>query len=391
MDEKEIKELAELLASGQIPFSEDDLANRFSDEHADRLRFCHDWGRWLEWTGTRWKVDRTVKVFDMVREMCRAAANQCNGSAAKQLAAARTIRAVERLAHADRRHATTSETWDADPFLLNTPEGTVDLRTGVVEPNRAEHYCTKQTAVAPGGDCPLWRNFLWAITRGDDELIGFLQRASGYALTGSTKEHAMFFCYGTGANGKSTFLNCIAGIAADYHRVAPTEMFMASRIDRHPTEMAGLQGARLVTATETEANRQWSESKIKSLTGGDPIAARYMRQDFFEYVPAFKLFVAGNNKPRLSTVDEAIRRRLHLIPFCYTVPAAERDKELPEKLKHEWPGILSWCIEGAVQWHKTGLRPPAAVRDATLEYLAAEDIIGCWIEDRCTIDPTVKA
>ncbi len=381
--------LTQLMTDGRVPFSEDDLADKFSTEHRDDLRYCHDWGRWLEWTGTHWRVDRTVHVFDLVRDVCRQAAAQCNSNG-KRLATAATVSAVERLARADRRHATISEQWDADPFALNTPGGTVDLRTGEMRPNRPEDYLTKCTAVATGEDCPTWHQFLVRITEGNEDLIGFLQRVVGYSITGSTREHALFFGYGTGANGKSVFCNTIARIMADYHRAAPADVFMASRTDHHPTELAGLQGARLVTATETEENRRWAESRIKALTGGDPIAARYMRQDFFEFTPVFKLFVAGNHKPRLRTVDEAIRRRLHLIPFSVTIPKTERDPGLPEKLKAEWPGILAWAIDGAVEWHTNGLQPPAVVTDATLEYLAGEDLIAVWIEDRCHQEPDAK-
>ena len=262
---------------------------------------------------------------------------------------------------------------------------------GETRPNRPEDYLTKRTAVAPGKACPTWREFLKRITDSDQALADFLQRVVGYSTTGSTREHAMFFAYGTGANGKSVFANTISGIMADYHRTAPSDVFMASHTDRHPTELAGLQGARFVTAIETEENRRWAESRIKALTGGDPIAARYMRQDFFEFVPVFKLFVAGNHKPRLRTVDEAIRRRLHLIPFSVTIPRSERDPDLPEKLKAEWPAILAWAIDGAVEWHANGLQPPAVVTDATLEYLAGEDLIAVWIEDRCYQEPTAKA
>ncbi|MDA0990304.1 MAG: phage/plasmid primase, P4 family [Verrucomicrobia bacterium] len=368
---------------GRLPFSEDDLADRFSTEYADRLKFCHDWGKWLEWTGTFWQIDRTTKVYDMAREICRQAAAQCNQGSGKQLASARTIAAVERLARSDRRHATIADQWDADPFALNTPGGVVDLRTGAMRANQPEDHCTKITAVAPDGDCPLWREFMARISGENMELTTFLQKAMGYALTGSIREHALFFGHGQGANGKSTFLNCIADIMADYHTTAPAEVFMVSRNDRHPTELAGLQGARFVTAIETEGNRSWAEAKIKALTGGDEIAARFMRGDFFTFRPAFKLFVAGNHKPRLRNVDEAIRRRLHLIPFTVTIPPEERDPDLPDKLREEWPGILSWCIEGAVEWHRNGLRPPAIVANATQEYLNAEDTIALWIDDRC--------
>jgi putative DNA primase/helicase len=382
-------ELTQAMTDGRVPFSEDDLADKFSAEHRDDLRYCHDWGRWLEWAGTHWRVDRTVHVFDLVRDVCRKAAAQCNSNG-KRLATAATVSAVERLARADRRHATTAEQWDADPFALNTPGGTVDLKTGETRPNRPGGHLTKCTAVAPGKNCPAWHEFLTRITKDNGDLIGFLQRVVGYSITGSTREHAMFFAYGTGANGKSVFCNTMARIMADYHRTAPVDVFMASRNDRHPTELAGLQGARFVTATETEQNRSWAESRIKALTGGDPIAARYMRQDFFEFTPVFKLFVAGNHKPRLRTVDEAIRRRLHLIPFSVTIPKAERDPDLPEKLKAEWPGILAWAIEGAVEWHAKGLQPPPVVTDATLEYLASEDLIAVWLDDRIYREPAAR-
>ena len=168
------------------------------------------------------------------------------------------------------------------------------------------------------------------------------------------------------------------------------DVFTESRQDRHPTELAALLGARLVVAQETDEGRKWAEAKLKTLTGGDPITARFMRQDFFEFTPTFKLFVAGNHKPRLRTVDEAIRRRLHLIPFSVTIPKAERDPDLPEKLKSEWPGVLAWAIEGAVEWYANGLQPPAVVMDATLEYLAGEDLIAVWIEDRCYQEHTAR-
>jgi putative DNA primase/helicase len=218
-------------------------------------------------------------------------------------------------------------------------------------------------------------------------LIDFLQRVLGYCLTGSTREHALFFLYGTGANGKSVLLNTVAGILGDYHRTAPIETFTASAVDRHPTELACLQGRRLVTAIETEEGRRWAESRIKALTGGDKIAARFMRGDFFEFTPAFKLVIAGNHKPGLRSVDEAIRRRFHLIPFTVTIPEAHRDPELGEKLRQEWPGILDWMIAGALAWQVQGLCPPEAVTAATRLYLEAEDSLSAWIDECCKLDP----
>jgi putative DNA primase/helicase len=273
-----------------------------------------------------------------------------------------------------------------DPWILSTPQGTVDLRTGEVHEHRRTDHITKITATSPGSECPLWLQFIDRVTGGDSELRSFLQRMIGYALTGSTREHALFFLYGTGANGKSVFLSTISGLLADYVKTAPATSFAATSTQQHPTELAGLRGARLVTAIETEDGASWAESKIKSLTGGDKIAARFMRCDFFEFFPEFKLVIAGNHKPGLRSVDEAIRRRLHLVPFTVTIPEDERDPRLGEKLRAEWPGVLAWAIKGCLDWQGEGLNPPAAVRDATAEYLNCEDASGRWLEDSCVVE-----
>jgi putative DNA primase/helicase len=260
---------------------------------------------------------------------------------------------------------------------------TYDLKTGLARPHNREDYITKCTAVVAGGDCPMWLAFLDRVTAGDKELQAYLQRMAGYCLTGVTREHVLFFLYGTGANGKGVFLNTLTAIWGDYAVTASMETFIESHNDRHPTELAHLRGARLVTAQETERGRRWAESKIKALTGGDPITARFMRQDFFTFIPQFKLVIAGNHKPSLRSIDEAIRRRFHLVPFTVTIPAAERDPELFVKLKPEWPGILGWAIDGCLEWQNQGLNPPPAVRAATDKYLAEEDGIARWIEDCC--------
>lgn len=242
---------------------------------------------------------------------------------------------------------------------------------------------TQITAVYPAGSCPTRHSFLDRATASDESLKNYLQRTAGYCLTGVTNEHALFFGYGTGANGKSVFISTISGILADYHCTAPIETFTASHRDRHPTELARLRGARLVTPVETEEGRRWAEARIKQLTGGDKIAAHFMRQDFFEFTAQFKLFITGNHKPGLRSVDEAIRRRLNLIPFTVTVPPAERDRDLAEKLKTEWSGILAWMIEGCLAWQRDGLAPPAAVTSATAAYLEAEDAVAAWLKEQC--------
>ncbi|HEX3861071.1 MAG TPA: phage/plasmid primase, P4 family [Stellaceae bacterium] len=368
-------------------FSDDALALEFSGRHAHELRFCSQWGTWLLWDGARWKFEKTLKTFDMARAVAREFANACNDPDDKpKIASAGKVAAIERLARSDRRHAADVDLWDSDPWLLNTPAGIIELRTGRTLPHDPDRYITKITAVAPSAGCPLWLKFLGEITGGDADLQAFLQRIAGYALTGSTREHALFFFYGTGGNGKGVFLNTLSAILADYAAVAPMESFIATQGERHPTDLAGLRGARFVSSQETEEGRRWAESKIKALTGGDPITARFMRQDFFTYQPAFKLVIAGNHKPGLRGVDEAIRRRFNLVPFTVTI--ANPDRDLPDKLKEEWPGILKWMIEGCLGWQRNGLSAPASVRDATDAYLGEEDAIARWVEDCCVTGPS---
>lgn len=371
-------------------FSDEAIALKVAARESHRLRYVALWGKWMVHDGTCWQADETLFAFDICRRHCREAARDCNKpKIAVALASSKTAAAVERLVKSDRRIAATPTQWDADPWLLSTPAGVVDLKTGQTRPHRLDDYCTRLTGVAPDPDCPTqtWQQFLQRVTGGDAELIGFLKRVAGYAITGATLEHALFFLYGTGANGKSTFFTALTGCVGNYHRTSAIETFTVSSVERHPTDLAGLRGARLVTATETEEGRRCAESKIKALTGGDTIAARFMRQDYFEYRPTFKLIIAGNHKPGLRSVDEAIRRRFHLIPFTETIPLEERDESLSEKLKAEWPGILEWAIEGCLEWQDRGLEPPAAVQWATTAYLEAEDAIAAWIEEECEHAP----
>jgi putative DNA primase/helicase len=264
---------------------------------------------------------------------------------------------------------------------------TLDLRTGIARPHRREDYNTKIAAVAADErvPIPLWTEFLGTITAQNTELQKYLQRMAGYCMAGVTIEHVLFFLYGTGANGKGVFLNTLRGIWGDHAAVASMETFIETKYPQHSTDLAMLAGARLVIAQEVEKNKAWAEAKINSMTGGDPITARYMRQDFFTYQPKFKLMIAGNHKPSLRSVNEAVRRRLQLIPFIVTIPPGERDKNLFEKLKPEWPGILNWALQGCLEWQKIGLAPPAVVREASEAYFAEEDLLSAWIDECCTV------
>lgn len=319
-----------------------------------------------------------------MRTTCRLAASGCDlPGDVKRLGSWKTIQAVERIAASDPAVAVTQAAFDADPMLLNTPSGVINLETGEVDPCSPEFLMTKIAGAASGGLCPRWITFLAEITGGDREMQAYLQRAAGYWLTGSTEEQAFFFLHGDGANGKSVFVDTLAAALGTYSRAAPFETFAATSHPGHPTDLAGLAGARLVIVSETERGRAWAETRIKAVTGGDVITARFMRGDFFDYRPTFKLVIAGNHLPRITSFGEAMRRRLQLIPFKVTIPEGKRDPRLKEIFHGELGGILSWMIEGCADWRARGLAPPVEVRKAAEEYFEDEDVVGQWLEERC--------
>ena len=374
-------------------FSDDALALEFTALYRDEYRYTAAWGKWHRWEASVWREDSTLAVFDRVRTIVRRiAAGAEKQSVKSSITSAGTVSAVEKLARSDRNHAASIDQWDAGQWLLNTPGGVVDLCTGAIRPARPKDYMTRQTAAALSADVPVrWMKFLCEITGGDEELQGFLRRLAGYCLTGSTKAHAMFFLYGRGGNGKGTFLNTLTRLLHDYAKVAPIDTFTASKWDRHPTELAMLQGARLVSSQETEEGRRWAEAKIKALTGGDPISARFMKKDHFQYDPQFKLVIAGNHQPQLQNVDEAMRRRFHLVPFEQTIAAKDRIEGLDEMLRPEFGGILGWALDGCLEWQRDGLRPPEVVRDATNNYFEAEDSFQAWLDECCEQRPGHRA
>lgn len=371
-----------------VPLSEDALAAAFATAHADHWKFVSVWGRWLTWTGTHWQRDVTGRAIELARQVCRAAAGgDAKPGEGRRLSTEKTIRAIERLARSDPRHAATPEEWDCAPMLLNTPAGILDLATGELLPHNPTARMTRLTRAAPGRGCPTWLRFLGEVTGGDRELVAYLARVAGYCLTGRTSEHAFFFLHGAGANGKSVLLAVLQEVLGSYATTAPLDSFMAARGERHPTDLAGLRGARLVSVTETEPGRTWAESRIKAITGGDSVSVRFMHQDFFEMRPELKLVISGNHRPRLSGVGEAMRRRLHLLPFDVTIAADRRDKRLIEKLVAERDGILGWMLAGCAEWQRIGLAPPKRVTDECASYFEDEDSFGQWIFEVCTTGP----
>jgi putative DNA primase/helicase len=358
---------------------EDNVALEFAQQHANHLRYIAASSQWMCWSGAHWENENTLTAFDQARKLCRLAGD----------ARAKTVAAVVTLARSDRIIAATMEQWDSAPACFNTTSTTFDLNTGLGRPPDPADYITKRAGceVAPAGTpAPLWDAFLKRITAEDVELQQFLQRYIGYCCTGFIDEHVFIFAYGQGANGKGTFINTLAKIFGDYATVADMNTFLVTHNERHPCDIAKLRGARLVVAQETQKGRRWDEIKIKSLTGGDKLTARFMRQDFFDFTPTFKLFIAGNHKPRLSTIDEAMKRRMLVVPFTVQIPVNERDRKLPEKLWSEREAILRWCIDGCLEWQRIGLAPPPSVRKTTDEYFEDQDNLGQWLEDCVNLD-----
>jgi len=360
---------------------EDRVALEFAEKRADDLRYIAKSSQWMQWDGTCWQSEDTLTAFDQSRVLCRGAGD----------ARAKTVAAVVTLARADRRLAATTEQWDTHPMLFNTTRGTIDLTTGIEHPPKRDDYMTKRASTwlaDKGTPCPLWSNFLDDVTNADEKLIGFLQRFSGYCLTGLTREQVLTFLFGAGGNGKGVFGGTLVKIMGDYATIAPIEMFLASKYQKHETEIARLKGARLVLTQETQKGRRWDEPKLKALSGGDRLTGRFMRQDFFDFDPTHKILILGNHKPGLSAVNEAIRRRLLLTLFNVVIPPGKRDPDLSSKLVPEHPAILRWMLDGCLEWQRDGLMVPDSVWEASKQYFANQDTTEQWFDDCVdTTDP----
>ncbi len=287
-----------------------------------------------------------------------------------------------------------SEMLDADQMVLNVENGTIDLRTGELRKHDPDDLITKLAPVIfdPDAQAPTWKRVLDRIFSNNQEMIDFFKRAFGYSLTGMINEQCWFILHGAGANGKSLTINCLKEMIGDYSGPAAPELLMASRSgsDRHPTELADLKGRRMVVCQETEEGRRLSEVLVKQMTGGDAIKARLMRQDFFEFLPTHKIWLATNHRPIIKDTTESTWRRIRLIPFEIVIPEAERDQKLPEKLKKEWPGILNWAVEGCLEWQHSGLNPPTKIMNATKDYRGDQDLLAKFISEECYLHQSAR-
>lgn len=368
-------------------FSEDSLALLFVARHGTEFRWTA--GRdWLHYDGTVWQRDQRKLHYSAIQNLCREQAAQPECSCAVRIRSAKTRNGVAELAKHDPRIAIPDKVFESDPNLLNTPDGIVHLRTGIMRTSRPEDYCTQVTSVPPSSETPhLFLKTLNEIFLGDEEIISFVQRLLGYSITGLTTEQIIAFFYGTGANGKNLLLDLVAQIIGSYAIKLPINVLMQSKYERHPTDIAQLNGVRLAISSEPEQGAAWAEARLKELTGDKTARARFMRKDFFEFPITHKHLVAGNYQPRLSGGDPAMVRRVIQVPFNAEFKGEKCDHDLPKKLLAEASQILGWLIDGSTQWYANGLQAPKVISNASHEYMAEMDDLGVWLEERCDISP----
>jgi putative DNA primase/helicase len=388
-----------------FPTTDTGNAERLVARHGRDLHYCHPWQKWLAWDGRRWRTDSTAEVRRHAKETTRSiyaeataltgdgpeaeARRKDLGSWARRTEARERRSAMLELAQSEEGIPVLPEQFDADPWLLNCLNGTLDLRTGTLRSHQQNDLLTKLCPVAYDAEaiCPTWLAFLRVITRGNEELIRFLQRFMGYAMTGVVWEHVLLVCYGTGSNGKSTFLETLVGLLGDYAWQAPPDLLMLKSLDTHPTEMAGLFGVRFAACIETASGRRLDEARMKMLTGGDRVTVRRMREDFWTFRPTHKLALGTNHKPLVATTDHGTWRRQKLVPFTVTIPSEQQDKRLPERLKAEFSGILRWALVGCLAWQRDGLGNAEAIREATEAWRDESDALGGFLHSCCALTP----
>jgi putative DNA primase/helicase len=371
-------------------------ARRLVRTHGRDLHFVPGVG-WIVWEDDHWRVDvsgaaimrRAKDAVEKIHAEAQLINDEDRRKKMRQHAlnseSAARLRAMIELAQTEASVELAANLIDADPMLLGVRNGVVDLRTGKFRETRRDDYVTKiaGTAFDAGARCPGWDAFLKKFL--DDDVIAYLKRAAGYALTGLTGEEVLFVLWGSGYNGKSTFRETLFALFGDYAMGADATLLMTSRGNESATpDLARLQGKRLVTVNETGKKDVLNEAKVKFITGHDVITARHLYQNPFDFTPTHKSFLTTNNKPIIKGTDEGIWRRIHLVAFERTIKKDEKDVNFREKvLLPELAGILNWALEGCAEYLRDGLKPPDAVTTATREYRDDMDLIGQWIEKAC--------
>ncbi|MDQ3302271.1 MAG: phage/plasmid primase, P4 family [Actinomycetota bacterium] len=376
-------------------------AERLIDQHGDDLRYVHPWGKWLVWDGTRWRPDVSGEIERRARETVRAIYAEAESADGKdeRKAIARHAAGSESRSRIDAMIAlarsmvpVAPDDLDADPWLLNATDGTIDLRTGERRDHRREDLITKATPVEydPDAQAPRFARFLREIFGGDEDMSAFVQRFAGYSLTGSTRERAVAILHGRGKNGKSTLIELLQEAMGDYAATTETETILAKRYQGVGNDVAALKGARFVATAEVEKGRRLAESKVKQLTGNDTVTARFLYSEPFSFKPEFKLWLSTNSKPEIHGTDDAIWDRIRLIPFTQRFEGGDADAKLPEKLRDELAGVLAWAVRGCLDWQRDGLGEPDKVRAATERYRTEQDTLAAFFEDRCVIHPEAE-
>lgn len=369
--------------------TDDGNALRLVDTHQNEIRYVPERGKWLAWDGSRWKWDDIGGISEKARAIARALPSETkeDGAHKARSLSAKQLGAMVQLARTDPRIVAPARLLDAAPHLLNTPSGPVNLETGILHQPDPDQLHTRAATVAPDFTMltPRWNRFL-ADTFGDDtEINGYVQRLAGYSASADTGHHVLPFLHGAGSNGKSVFMDVLRDILGDYATAAPHDFLMHSR-GQHETELARLQGMRLVICSEVNQEDRFDEAKMKMLTGGDVITARFMRQDHFSFEPTHHLWLMGNHQPEVKSGGVSFWRRLRMIPFTRIVPPEKRVENLSKILVgEEGPGILAWIIRGAVDYFENGMRDPEKVKNATQKYADEEDHVGRFIEECCHV------
>ena len=371
--------------------------------YGENIRYVAQFGKWLLWDSNRWCFDETGNVsrlakanalsqYDKVAQIDDFNQRQQMSRYATKSESRQAIESTIHLAKTEAGIPLRVESLDTNSYLLGVANGVINLRAGGLRVETKEEYITKQAPVVfnPTATCPRWFKFLSQAMDGDNEMINYLKRIVGYSLTGDTKEQVLFFLFGHGSNGKSVFVTTIQDLLGDYAMQTPVSTLMTRGKGGINNDVARMRGARFVATTETEEGSKFNESEIKLLTGGDTITCRFLRQEFFEYRPEFKIWISGNHKP-VPGDGHGIWRRLILIPFEVIVDEANQDKELHLKLKEELSGILNWAIEGCLEWQEEGLKTPQKILDAISEYKSEMDRVLTWMDERCQSKPRAGA